>query len=394
MRGWLILDLLLQFGLYNASMRRWLFIAILVGLALVATCGGVAVMAWRDPFLFARWTLRPSGPFDSSGAPLAPDYGELSSWAAHPDRQDSSDQRPAGDDPPPDPASLGVDAFYVHPTTYWSGSHGWNGAIDEPESRERTDSGVMRHQASAFNECCRVFAPYYRQATLYSYFDSEDNGLRALELAYDDVRRAFEAYLAQSGERPFILASHSQGTTHLFRLLQEDILGTPLADRLVAAYLIGQSIPPSIEGLPVCETPSSTGCYLGWNSMTEESDGEGWRTMQTVWFDGGWRPFPAQRTVCVNPLSWISDGGHVGVGTNLGGMDFAEPNEPMLSLVQGLTDARCDDGRLFITRPNESDGDFSTFTDQGDFHLYDYNLFYANIRANAVVRAQAIVDAQ
>jgi len=377
---------------YATSMRRVLVIVGGLGLALLITCGGLAVVVWRDPILIARWTMRPSGPFDPATAPPAPDYDEPSSWAARPDRRDAADVRPAGDPPAPDPSTLAVDAFFVHPTTYWSGGAGWNAPIDEPESRELTESGVMRHQASAFNECCRVYAPFYRQATLYAYLDTEGDGQRALELAYDDVRRAFICFIAQTGDRPFVLAGHSQGTTHLIRLVQEEVIGTPRAARLVAAYMIGQSVPPSLDGLEVCAGPSDTGCYVGWNSMTTESDGEGWRTMSEVWLDGGWRTFPGPHPVCVNPLSWIPDGGHVAASANLGGMAFAEPDGPMLALVPGLTDARCDDGRLFITRPDRSAGDFSVFTNRGDFHLYDYNLFYANIRANAAERVRAYLS--
>ena len=62
----------------------------------------------------------------------------------------------------------------------------------------------------------------------------------AFELAYSDVLRAFDYYLAHENHgRPFILASHSQGSLHALRLIQERLAGKPLQKQLVAAYLIG-----------------------------------------------------------------------------------------------------------------------------------------------------------
>ncbi len=43
----------------------------------------------------------------------------------------------------------------------------------------------------------------------------------------------------RNGDRPFILAGHSQGTFHAARLLGERIAGTPLAEKMVAACLVG-----------------------------------------------------------------------------------------------------------------------------------------------------------
>ena len=63
--------------------------------------------------------------------------------------------------------------------------------MDDSRANDLTDSWVMRDQASVFNECCRVFAPRYRQATLYSFQDNSGSGEKALDLAYEDVRTAF-----------------------------------------------------------------------------------------------------------------------------------------------------------------------------------------------------------
>ena len=65
----------------------------------------------------------------------------------------------------------------------------------------------------------------------------------AIRFAYRDVEAAFDYFLEQIGpDQPFIIAGHSQGSLHLQTLLFERINGTPTADRIVAAYLIGWGV--------------------------------------------------------------------------------------------------------------------------------------------------------
>merc|ERR1712176_964579 len=102
--------------------------------------------------------------------------------------------------------------------------------------------------ASCFNQTCRVYAPAYRQVAVTALVNMEALTSRsehpqmkevaflnpqqlqkALEVAYEDVRRAFVQFVddpANSG-RPFVLAGHSQGVMHLVRLLQEQVENYP-----------------------------------------------------------------------------------------------------------------------------------------------------------------------
>jgi hypothetical protein len=86
---------------------------------------------------------------------------------------------------------------------------------------------------------CRIYAPRYRQCTLAGVYYSPgsiDNRMQALELAYGDVKKAFEHFISHLcvDGRPFIVAAHSQGTRMVARLLAECVEGTPLVERLVA----------------------------------------------------------------------------------------------------------------------------------------------------------------
>ena len=99
-----------------------------------------------------------------------------------------------------------ADVFFVHPTGYLKAAS-WNGPIDDPDAVQAV-SLVMKYLASSFNAGARVYAPRYRQATLYAFLDYETlSGVRALELAYSDVARAFDQYIAEYNQgRPFMLA--------------------------------------------------------------------------------------------------------------------------------------------------------------------------------------------
>ena len=278
--------------------RTKLFVAV----GLVVVCG----FLFGEPLLrqIRFMAITPSGAFDDYAQPSAPDYTKPASWAALPGSEDGADVSPGGlalDRQ----AEAGADVFYVHPTTYVS-RQSWNQPLDDPDANERLNSWVLRSQASAFNGCCRVFVPKYRQATLAAFFDIEGDGGKALDLAYGDVVRAFEHFIeVHNSDRPFIIAGHSQGARHADRLIREKLSGSQRA-RLVAAYTIGQALTGE-PALPVCGAPDQTGCQIGWNAQTEDAAIE-------VGRPGG---------ICVNPLTWDTGSGTAPASSNKGSVDFA-----------------------------------------------------------------------
>ena len=266
---------------------------------------------------------------------------------------------------------------------------------DEPgATRTRLEQGVLRFQASAFNDCCRIYAPRYRQASLGAFLRAKDVALvtPAYELAYGDVERAFDYYIAhESDGRPFVLASHSQGSFHALRLLQERIAGRPLQRHLVAAYIVGYYVPSEIEraGVPLCDAPRATGCLLDWNSVAAGTDDGARRGSRLIWLDGHYQPLGNRRAVCVNPLNWASDG-EAPASINLGALPPVLPGEALRAPLPQLTGARCDGGLLRVSLPwSERHGFANVPTFFGSYHVFDYNLVYSNIRANAVERVAA-----
>jgi len=84
----------------------------------------------------------------------------------------------------------------------------------------------------------------------------------AQDLAYSDVRRAFEVFLSNSPpERPIVLVGHNQGASHVQRLLADYFVGeenTANMKRLAVAYIIDFPLPKSalegpLQGTPICQ---------------------------------------------------------------------------------------------------------------------------------------------
>ncbi|MGD8307796.1 MAG: DUF3089 domain-containing protein [Chromatiales bacterium] len=298
------------------------------------------------------------------------DYARDQNWAALPSTADAADQSPIAAMAAPQPRERRADVFFVHPTTYLS-MFGWNATTDDERLNNLTAKGPIRLQASAFNGCCRVFAPRYRQAALRAFMSRSPRARDAMDLAYGDVRQAFLYYLEHLDEgRPLIIASHSQGTLHAIRLLEEFFADDPtLRGRLVVAYLIGWPLAcDGLPGIPACERASDTGCFVSWSTYvwgTERAHGKG-----------------AENACCVNPLTWQRGDGYAPAELNLGGIPYKFDR-----IDPGVTDARCVGGKLWVHKP-DPDGYIALGR---NLHLMDYNLFYANIRENARQRVQAFL---
>ncbi len=321
--------------------------------------------------------IAPEHEFAAELAPDAPDYQDPAWWAALPETDDPSDQMPAGATRVP----TGVAVFFVHPTSYF-GKDNWNQPLSASSANWIVDERILRHQASVFNGCCDIYAPRYRQATFFSFMDQNGNGDQALDLAYSDVVAAFEHFVdSLADDQPFVLAGHSQGSRHATELLREHIAGTPLLDRMIAAYLVGFSITADQLGpVPVCASATQTQCALGWNAM----DGEG---------SGAFGGNPG--LVCTNPLNWQADLSYAGHSANLGAIGYAnygpaEEGEDVTAMVvePEAADAQCmEDGQLAVMELRSESFPGRMFGNS--MHQYDYSLFHNNVRANVAARIAA-----
>ncbi|MBB5687459.1 DUF3089 domain-containing protein [Sphingobium boeckii] len=363
--------------------RKFLYlIAILIMLALAGT------FAYR---LFAPQLMRlamvPSAGFKALPETAANAYASPMLWLAHPGK---ATDNPALWTPEGYKAAAAPEAaiFFIHPTSFLDRS-AWNAPLDNKEANDRA-ALFIRGQASAFNEAGAIWAPRYRQATFGAFLTTKADAQKALDLAYRDIAVAFAQFLTEVGRtRPIILAGHSQGALHLTRLLREEIAGTPLAKRIVAAYIVGWPVSRTTDlpgmGLPECSAADQSGCILGWQSFAEPAAPE--LILDTynasIGFDG--KPRAGTPMICTNPISGLR-GGSAPASANLGTL---VPSTDLKSakIERAAVPARCEDRGILLIGTPPALGPY--VLPGNNYHVYDYSLFWANIRADAARRLAA-----
>lgn len=283
-----------------------------------------------------------------------------------------------------------VDVFWVHPTTTRSTTDDNHDPLD-PVVQRWTDESAVQRQASAFAACCRIHAPRYRAATTRALADPARREA-AFALAYGDIERAFDWYLAhRNNGRPFILAGHSQGGAHVATLLEKRVLGTPLQARLVAAYAVGFNLMAGdletrFRQIKPCRTPAQTGCLLQWNAVLAGSDTgpmlAAYANAYAAAHDGASGGDP----VCINPVSFDAARPLSLSAEAKGAAPGAPGLGPMQPLRTGAVAVQCDGG---VAKVWLAPGLKLEPLPGGSMHYHDIGLFWADIRANALLRAQA-----
>ncbi len=361
--------------------RKFLFaFAALIVLVLLS---GIAWSLFSERMI--RAAMVPGAAFVEQRPIATNAYDDKSMWFARPDiANNPALWRPDGFVDTTTTKSAAI--FFVHPTSYLD-RRAWNAPLDDAASQELART-FLRGQASVFNGVGDIWAPRYRQATFGSFLTTQPEATRALDAAYGDVTRAFDVFIAaQPGDRPIIVAGHSQGALHLMRLLREKIAGRPLAARIVAAYVIGWPVSidhdlPSL-GLPGCSTADQAGCVLSWQSFATPADPK--QIVEaydaTIGLDGKARR--GSTMLCVNPLTGTrgaSIDARANVGTLIPRLDLKQAD-----LVAGRVPAGCDPrGFLMIGPPPE--GITAYVLPGNNYHVFDYSLFWANVRRDAARR--------
>jgi hypothetical protein len=324
--------------------------------------------------------------FSEATPPPAPDYADAASWAAGPAGPGASAAVPAGAIPAA--ANAPADVFYIHPTTFKSTAT-WNQEMTDAVTNAWTDVSVIARQASVFNACCTVYAPRYRQASL---LDREGGRIKALGLAYRDVEAAFDYYIAHYNKgRPFIIAGHSQGGFLVAELLEKRITGTPLRNRLVAAYSVGVGVAGSeiarrFPDVKPCRKPRDTGCLLQWNAMLSDGDLTVASARYAKYYTDRFGPAADPAPICVNPVTFDMTKPSSPAAKAKGAVP-GDPGEGGLKpLVKGAVGAQCVQGLLSVT-PAAALG--LKPLGGGVMHYHDYGLFYEDIRENAKLRVAA-----
>jgi len=304
--------------------------------------------------------------FSTLQTPKAPDYSQTDAWAVLPGNYPS-----VFDFRSPEDSTKRADVFYIYPTLFSDPKNtGWNADVFNAEIRKEVWQQAVKYQASAWMDAGRLFVPFYRQAHYRIFVDPyKKGGEPAWELAYQDVRRAFQYYLDHHHQdRPIIVASHSQGSMHAKRLLAEFFDDQPLQEKLVAAYLVGTKIEENqYNSLPALWKPDAVGGILSWNTYKKGKLPKRFDT----WFKGG---------LTSNPITWdrtqkTSSNTHKGV-----------LYRDLEIYPQSLRVERLD-GMLWSTVPYVPKRFLLKLIK--NYHFADINLFWEDIRQNAILRVNS-----
>ncbi len=304
----------------------------------------------------AAHTAMPS--FNMTMVPSQPDYSEHQNWLALPE---NSDQYP-------------VDVFWVYPTILSDDKH-WLMAVNDA-NLQRLAKTTIEQQASVFQGQANIYAPLYRQMNISALGLKKDKQDTLSAFGKKDILDALRFYMeSYNNGRPFILAGHSQGSKILLDIVVENWGALGFEDELVAGYLIGWSITTDdIERnklIEVCKSPSQTGCFVAYNTVAEG--------MQKV------APTILPGSIVVNPMSWEIDEKLVPASENIGAVCVKD--EGSRETKPQFTSARRYDGGLVIEAASSPYlKTIKTHFPQGIFHVYDYSIFFENIRANVAQR--------
>lgn len=298
--------------------------------------------------------------FAADQQPPAPDYTAEEYWSALPFRKDAPDIVTRNETWESDSQKL-ADVFYIYPTMYQEGAT-WNASLQNKKLNKRIDKLPVKLQAGAFSNSARVYAPRYRQAIIKSFHDTTGAGDKALDFAYQDVKIAFEYYMANyNNNRPIIIASHSQGTHHARRLIKEYFDTEKQKQQLVCAYIVGFAIyPDQYEALTLCEQPEETQCYVTWSSFKA-----GYEYPDTANdFLTGY--------ATVNPITWTTS---LDTATT-GGSVLLNPSKRK----RYNSTAYIHGNYLWV------DTELIFMKNRNTLHVVDYNLFWDDVRKNAALR--------
>lgn len=368
------------------------FLYFVAGLIVLVIAGGFAFSIYQEELTdFAIGQLEPTVAFEKQEALAKNVYDDPKMWFSRNGQRNNNPTlwQPVGAPEIEVPGSAAI--FFIHPTSFMARTH-WNAPLSDQESQDRARL-FLRGLATPFTAAGEIWAPRYRQAGIGAFLTTKPEGQAALNAAYQDVLLAFDHFVANvQRDRPIILAGHSQGALHLTHLLKDRIADKPITKRIVAAYVVGWPVSVATDipamGLPVCTSPDQTGCIMGWESYAEPAKyGKILELYNaTTGFDG--QPRNGTPILCTNPLN----GGAAAEAEATANLGTLRPSGDMSTgeLIPETVPARCDDKGFLLIGPPV---DMGPYTLPGNnYHVYDYPLFWTNVRADALWRVQKFME--
>ena len=305
--------------------------------------------------------------FEDSPEIQKPNYSNDESWAVLPGKIPDEIKQFKNDE-----IDKSADVFFIYPTLIdGRNQKEWNSNIWDKEIRNDVINRPVKYQATAWLESGNLYVPYYRQAHIRVFNEKyRVDGEKALLLAYSDIRNAFKYYLKNfNNDKPFIIASHSQGTVHAKRLISEFIDGKKLQEKLIAAYLVGIKVKEDeFKNIKPMNNPRETGGFVSWNTFKFNKYPN--KDNYENWFKGG---------VTTNPISW--DDKKVTTKEFHKGLLYRN-----FKIFRNNIDIKLIDGIVWSTVPNVPGKFFLKRV--RSYHFADINLFWVDIQENAKLRVE------
>ena len=306
--------------------------------------------------------------FCSLASAQEPDYADTGSWAYW----------RVGENKP-------ADLFIVCPTVDLGTNGNKNMSLTD-ENIKGNFTGALNMQRGIYEKNCRMYAPYYRQATLADYTLPRQDAAAYFDLAYSDVRAAFVYYMQhENNGRPFVLAGFSQGAEMCLRLLKEFGNESFVKNNIVACYAIGwRFTPQEAEKYPYIQ-PAKCAEDLGkviiFNSEAPEV------TSSAIVPEG-------VKTFAINPLTWSCSSQKAPKTLNAGAC-FTDYSGSIKREVPQLTGCYIDSvrGTLKVTDVDKKEfvPGLPLFS-EGVYHIYDYQFFYRNLQQNVNLRIKTFME--
>ena len=304
----------------------------------------------------------------------ATDYSDTNNWAFVTENPD-----------------MPVDVFFLYPTTYQGETP--IASIDDEGMRARADEWYLT-KGSAFETAGNVYMPYYRQVNAswalslpVAERDKYSNGVPKT-----DAFAAFEYYLEHyNNGRPFILASHSQGSAMMKEILFGYLEQNPdVARRMVAAYPIGIGITEEDlarnPAMKFAENANDTGVIITYNTVAPNAEPD----KNGIIVPG---------SLAINPISWTRSGETAPADNNLGScMTTGSGMEKIMDLADAAIATLYGDREAIVC----SAADYAVYKlpDQmealfgkGSYHNNDISFYYYNLRENAENRVEKYLSA-
>ncbi len=282
-----------------------------------------------------------------------------------------------------------VDVFIVAPTVDTQSQY--NSTITP--GYKKIFRNAMNQQQAIYAYTCRIYAPYYRQASMnvYGLSDAAERE-KALSNAYVDISAAFKYYIEHKNNgRPLIIAGFSQGADMCYRILQEYYGGdseraVSLRENLIAVYAIGwymtEDMISKYPQIVPAKGETDTGVVVSF-------DCEDGTVTDSMFMPAG------SKGISINPLNWKTDSTKADKFLNKGSVKQDSKTGAITSVEKGKYGAYIDPdrGSLVVTGINTEEYPpvLSIFPD-GCLHLYDNFLFFVNLQENVKKRTDAFLQ--